>query len=146
MAHTSFKALGPVPRGIETVVQGFLLAIGPEGTLLMPALRAYPKTHWNHDGLSFRAGQGGCSGGNTQGGLSPEQTTPPDAKRHATRCGHGVFCPAVAFLAGGQDRCGHWPPARALRTGQTPPCHGPVGFRIGSYSRRLFFGVDLWSV
>ena len=38
MVHTSFKALGPVPGGIETVVQGFLLAIGPEGTLLMPAL------------------------------------------------------------------------------------------------------------
>jgi hypothetical protein len=70
-------------------------------------LRAYPKTHWNHDGLSFRAGQGGCSGGNTQGGLSPEQITPPDVKRHATRCGHGVFCPAAVFLAGGQDRCGY---------------------------------------
>jgi aminoglycoside N3'-acetyltransferase len=90
LAHASFKALGPVPGEIETVIQGFLQAIGPEGTLLMPALRAYPKTHWNHDGLSFRAGQGGCSGGNTQGGLSPEQTTPPDAKRHATRCGHGI--------------------------------------------------------
>jgi hypothetical protein len=71
-------------------------------------------------------------GGNTQSGLSPEQTTPPGAKRHATRCGHGVFHPAVAFPAGGQDRCGYWPPARALRAGQNPPCHGPVGFRIGS--------------
>ncbi len=38
LVHSSFKALGPVPGGIETVVQGLLLAIGPEGTLLMPAL------------------------------------------------------------------------------------------------------------
>ena len=84
--------------------------------------------------MSFRAGQGGCSGGNTQSGLSHGQTTPPGAKRHTIRCGHGVFCPAAVFLAGGQDRCGYWPPARALRTGQNPPCHGLVDFRIGSYS------------
>jgi len=38
MGHTSFKAPGPVPGGIETLIQGFLQTIGPEGTLLMPAL------------------------------------------------------------------------------------------------------------
>ena len=38
LVHASFKALGPIPDGIETVVQGLLQAIGPEGTLLMPAL------------------------------------------------------------------------------------------------------------
>ncbi len=38
LVHSSFKALGPVPGGIETVVQGLLLAVGSEGTLLMPAL------------------------------------------------------------------------------------------------------------
>jgi hypothetical protein len=38
LVHSSFKSLGPVPGGIETVVQGLLLAVGSEGTLLMPAL------------------------------------------------------------------------------------------------------------
>jgi aminoglycoside 3-N-acetyltransferase len=38
MMHSSFKSLGPVPGGIETVIQGLLLAIGADGTLLMPAL------------------------------------------------------------------------------------------------------------
>jgi len=36
MVHSSFKSLGKVPGGIETVIQGFLQAIGEEGTLLMP--------------------------------------------------------------------------------------------------------------
>lgn len=38
LVHSAFKSLGPVPGGIETVVQGLLQAIGPQGTLLMPAL------------------------------------------------------------------------------------------------------------
>ena len=38
MVHSSFKSLGNVPGGIETVIQGLLLAVGPDGTLLMPAL------------------------------------------------------------------------------------------------------------
>ena len=38
VVHSSFKSLGSVPDGIETVIQGLLRAIGTEGTLLMPAL------------------------------------------------------------------------------------------------------------
>jgi aminoglycoside 3-N-acetyltransferase len=38
LMHASFKSLGPVPGGIETVILGFLHAIGTEGTLLLPAL------------------------------------------------------------------------------------------------------------
>ena len=38
MVHSSYKSLGPVEGGIETVILGFLQAIGPEGTLLFPAL------------------------------------------------------------------------------------------------------------
>jgi aminoglycoside 3-N-acetyltransferase len=38
LVHSSFKSLGQVPGGIETVVQGLLRAIGEAGTLLMPAL------------------------------------------------------------------------------------------------------------
>ena len=38
MVHSSFKSLGPVPGGIETVIAGLLEALGPTGTLLMPGL------------------------------------------------------------------------------------------------------------
>jgi len=38
LVHSAFKSLGPVPGGIETVIQGFFQALGKEGTLLMPAL------------------------------------------------------------------------------------------------------------
>lgn len=38
LVHASFKSLGPVPGGMETVVRGLLQAIGADGTLLMPAL------------------------------------------------------------------------------------------------------------
>lgn len=38
LAHSSLSALGHVPFGAETVIQGLLEALGPQGTLLMPAL------------------------------------------------------------------------------------------------------------
>lgn len=38
VVHSSLKSLGRVPGGPETVVRGLLDALGPEGTLLMPAL------------------------------------------------------------------------------------------------------------
>ena len=38
LVHSSYKSLGPVPGGIQTVIDGLAGALGPEGTLLMPAL------------------------------------------------------------------------------------------------------------
>lgn len=38
LVHSSFRSLGPVPRGLETVIDGLLDALGSNGTLLMPAL------------------------------------------------------------------------------------------------------------
>jgi aminoglycoside 3-N-acetyltransferase len=38
LVHASFKSLGPFPGGVETIVEGLLAALGPQGTLLMPAL------------------------------------------------------------------------------------------------------------
>lgn len=38
LVHASFKSLGQIPGGVESVIRGLLSAIGPEGTLLMPAL------------------------------------------------------------------------------------------------------------
>ena len=38
LVHSSLKSLGPVPGGPETVILGLLEALGPAGTLLLPAL------------------------------------------------------------------------------------------------------------
>ena len=38
MVHSSLKSLGAFPGGAESLIQGLLAAIAPEGTLLMPAL------------------------------------------------------------------------------------------------------------
>ncbi|MHC4717374.1 MAG: AAC(3) family N-acetyltransferase, partial [Planctomycetota bacterium] len=38
LVHSSLRALGTVPGGPETVVAALLRAVGPDGTLLMPAL------------------------------------------------------------------------------------------------------------
>jgi len=38
LVHSSLKSMGHVPGGPETVIRGLLGALGPEGTLLMPAL------------------------------------------------------------------------------------------------------------
>ena len=38
MVHVSLSAMGHVAGGAETVIQGLLQVLGPEGTLLMPAL------------------------------------------------------------------------------------------------------------
>jgi aminoglycoside 3-N-acetyltransferase len=38
MVHSSLRSLGAVPGGAETVVRGILDALGPAGTLLVPAL------------------------------------------------------------------------------------------------------------
>jgi aminoglycoside 3-N-acetyltransferase len=38
LVHSSLRSLGPVAGGAETVIEGLLEALGPEGTLLLPAL------------------------------------------------------------------------------------------------------------
>ncbi len=38
LVHSSLNSMGRVPLGAETVIQGLLKALGPQGTLLMPAL------------------------------------------------------------------------------------------------------------
>jgi len=45
LVHSSLSSMGKVRGGAETVIRGLLEALGPEGTLLMPAL-SYIHVHW----------------------------------------------------------------------------------------------------
>ena len=49
LVHSSFKTLGPVPGGIETVIRALEQSIGPTGTLLFPALSYMQQPHHIHD-------------------------------------------------------------------------------------------------
>ena len=44
MVHSSLRSLGPVAGGAETVIEALLGALGPRGTLLLPAL-SYENVH-----------------------------------------------------------------------------------------------------
>lgn len=54
MVHSSFKSLGPVPGGIQTVIDGMLDALGPQGTLLMPGL-SWIAVDRDHPGFDVRS-------------------------------------------------------------------------------------------
>jgi aminoglycoside 3-N-acetyltransferase len=47
LVHSSLSSLGYVPGGAETVILGLLEALGPDGTLLMPAL-SYERVDAEH--------------------------------------------------------------------------------------------------
>ncbi len=49
LMHASFKALGPVPGGIETVIQALIETVDTAGTLLMPALSYLQEPRHIHD-------------------------------------------------------------------------------------------------
>jgi len=46
LVHSSLRAMGRVPGGPETVIQGILRALGPEGVLMMPALSYARVSKW----------------------------------------------------------------------------------------------------
>lgn len=56
LVHSSFKSLGEVENGADTVVSGLLEAIGPEGTLVFPTLCqkdwAHVYENWHMDAES----------------------------------------------------------------------------------------------
>jgi aminoglycoside 3-N-acetyltransferase len=64
LVHSSLRSLGPVPGKAEGVVQGLLDALGPRGTLLMPAL-SYETVHADSPVFDVRATPS-CVGGLTE--------------------------------------------------------------------------------
>ena len=41
--HSSFKSIGPVVRGAETVIGALEQAVGPDGLLLLPSFHLLPR-------------------------------------------------------------------------------------------------------
>lgn len=54
LVHSSMKALGEIDGGIETLIRGIKLALGPDGTLLMPALSYQYVDGENEDTFSVK--------------------------------------------------------------------------------------------
>lgn len=112
LVHSSLSALGTVPGGAETVVQGLLEALGSEGTLLMPAL-SYRHVHAGQPRFEVLATPSNV-------GAIPEHFRQrPGTRRslHPTHSVCGVGRLAAELLAGhGQDRtpCGPRSPFRLL--------------------------------
>jgi len=70
-------------------------------------------------------------------GQCPERPCPlthnaGQIEKTRNRFWRSVFCRAAAFRTGGQDRCGYWPPVRALRTRQNTLRHGQANLRTSS--------------
>lgn len=49
LLHSSFKSLGPVPGGIETLITALEELVGDTGTVLIPALSYLQEPHCRHD-------------------------------------------------------------------------------------------------
>ena len=128
MVHSSLSSLGYVAGGAETVIRGLLQALGPDGTLLMPAL-SYSYVHADSPYFDVRITPSNV-------GVIPETfRTRPGTRRsicptHSV-CGVG---PLAGALLGGHDLddtpCGKHSPYRLL-----PDCAGQVVF-LGCNPRR----------
>lgn len=110
LMHSSFKSLGAVPGGIETLVLGLLQAVGPGGAALMPALSYLQEPRQVHDARNTSA----CVG------AVPEYfRLRPGTRRslHPTHSVCGVGAGAEALLAGHEKDstpCGPNSPFRKL--------------------------------
>lgn len=113
MVHSSIRALGPVPGGAESVVDGLLHALGETGTLLMPAL-SYETVPPEHPSFDVR------STPSNVGWLPEYFRLRPGTMRslHPTHSVCGIGLRAVELLAGHErdtTPCGPNSPFRRLR-------------------------------
>lgn len=127
LVHSSFRALGPVPGGAETVVAGFLRALGSKGTLLMPAL-SYRFVNVRQPVFDVRATPSNV------GYLTEYFRTRFGTLRslHPTHSVCGVGAKAVALLAQhGRDTtpCGPHSPFSRLREVEGQVCFLGCGMR-----------------
>lgn len=144
LVHSSLRALAPkrdLPGGAETVVRGLLEALGPEGTLLMPAL-TYASVSPTQP--VFDLERTPCC----VGAIPEHFRTRPGTRRslHPTHsvCGVG---PKVEYLLGehhlDQTPCGPRSPFQRLREvkGQIVMLGCGLGPNTSMHAMEEFFGV-----
>lgn len=113
LVHSSLSSLGYVPGGPETVIRAFLEALGPEGTLLLPALS------YEHVGPKQRVFDVRRTPSNV--GAIPEHFRTREGTRRSVCPTHSVcaYGPQTEALVGGhhldETPCGAHSPFRALR-------------------------------
>ena len=114
LVHSSLSAMGHVPGGPEIVIRGLLKALGPEGTLLMPALSYERVTEKNTHFDVLRTP--------SNVGAIPEAFRTRPGTRRSMHPTHSVCAvgPRTAELLDDHDKdttpCGEASPFRKLRT------------------------------
>jgi len=142
--HSSLKALAPqrnLPGGAETVVRGLLEAMGPEGTLLMPAL-TYATV--GPEQPVFDVERTPCCVGAIPEHFRTRQGTRRSIHPTHSVCGVGL---AADDLLGehhlDQTPCGEHSPFRRLRevTGQVVMLGCGIGPNTSMHAMEEYFGV-----
>ncbi len=126
LVHSSLRSLGPLPGGAESAIRALLAALGPDGTLLMPAL-SYATVRSNRPIFDARQTP------SCVGALTEFFRTRPGTQRsiHPTHsvCGVG---PLAGELLGAHER-------------DTTPCgpNSPFARLPGVNGQILFLGCGL---
>ena len=137
--HSSFKSLGPVADGAETVVQALEDAVGPDGLILMPSFQLVP---------SERDERAGCwdlaTTSSTVGWLTEYFRLLPGTVR-SDHYSHSVAARgrrAVDFIAGHLSWAGFPSPWDRAPWGKTYGFHSPMYRAYAAAGKLLMIGVD----
>lgn len=138
--HSSFKALGPVAGGVETVIRALEMSLGPEGLLLMPSFnlveRARRAETWNV-----------LTTPSTVGWITEHFRRLPDTHR-SDHYSHSVAArgkEAQPFVAGHLRQEGYESPWDCAPWGKTYGLHSPMVKAYQGDAKLLMLGVDYTS-
>lgn len=135
--HSSFKALGPVAGGVETVIRSLETGLGPEGLLLMPSFnlveRARRAETWDVQTTP-----------STVGWITEYFRRLPDTHR-SDHYSHSVAARgkgAQSFVAGHLRQEGYESPWDCAPWGKTYGLHSPMVKAYQCDAKLLMLGVD----
>ena len=138
--HSSFKSLGPVEGGADSVIQALEAAIGPGGLLLMPSFNlitweSRPKT-WDLDNTP-----------STVGWITERFRQLPGVYR-SDHCSHSVAARgrgAKAFVDGHLRQEGYSSQWECKPWGKTYGLHSPMYRAYQARGKLLMLGVDYYT-
>lgn len=138
--HSSFKSLGPVDGGAESVIKALEAAVGPEGLLLMPSFnlveRELRAETWDH-----------ATTPSTVGWITEQFRRQPGVYR-SDHYSHSVAARgrgARRFVAGHLSQEGYSSPWDCKPWGKTFGLHSPMYRAYQADARLLMLGVDYFS-